>query len=118
MSMKKETETTNLPPSEPLALGKLVSYQDGSIVSRTLIKKNGGTLTLFAFDAGQSLSEHSAPFDAVVLILDGEAEVVIGGKKVLVNSGQTVLMPADVPHAVHALQRFKMLLIMIREVAN
>lgn len=118
MSTKKEIEATGLPPSEPFALAAHVSYQDGSIVSRTLVKKNGGTLTLFAFDAGQSLSEHSAPFDAVVQILDGEAELVIGGKEVFANSGQTVLVPADVPHAVHALQRFKMLLIMIREVTN
>lgn len=118
MSMKKETEATGLPPSDPVALGELVSYQDGSIVSRTLVKKNGGNLTLFAFDAGQSLSEHSAPFDAVVQILDGEAELVIGGKKVPATAGQTVLMPADIPHAVHAPGRFKMLLVMIREVTG
>jgi len=118
MPLKKETEATGLPPSEPVALDELVSYQDGSIVSRTLVKKNGGTLTLFAFDAGQSLSEHSAPFDAVVQILDGEAELVIGGEKVSAPAGRTVLMPADIPHAVHARERFKMLLVMIREVAG
>lgn len=106
-----------LPPSSPLELGALAAYQEGSIVSRTLVKRNGGTLTLFAFDAGQALSEHTAPFDAVVQILEGQAELVIGGEKVLARAGQTVLMPADVPHAVHAPERFKMLLVMIREVA-
>jgi quercetin dioxygenase-like cupin family protein len=101
-----------------LAVGELVGYQDGSIVSRTLVKNRGGSLTLFAFDAGQSLSEHSASFDAVVQILDGQAELVIGGKRVVAGQGQTVLMPAQVPHAVHAPGRFKMLLVMIREVAG
>ena len=110
MTIKQQDSSGGLPPSEPLTLGELVNYQDGSIVSRTLVKKNGGTLTLFAFDAGQSLSEHSAPFDAVVQILDGEAELVIGGEKVPASAGQTVLMPADIP--------FKMLLVMIREVAG
>ena len=118
MSMKKEANAGGLPKAEPVALAKLVSYQDGSIVSRTLVKRNGGTLTLFAFDAGQALSEHTAPFDAVVQILDGQAELVIGGEKVSANAGQTVMMPADVPHAVHAPGRFKMLLVMIREVSS
>ena len=118
MAMKNETQAAGLPPSEPVTLAELVSYQDGSIVSRTLAKKNGGNLTLFAFDAGQSLSEHSAPFDAVVQILDGEAELVIGGERVTACAGKTVLMPADIPHAVHAPERFKMLLVMIREVAG
>jgi quercetin dioxygenase-like cupin family protein len=118
MAMKNETNAAGLPPSEPVALGELVSYQDGSIVSRTLVKKNGGNLTLFALDAGQSISEHSAPFDAVVQVLDGEAELVIGGEKVSARAGTTVLMPAGIPHAVHAPGRFKMLLMMIREVAG
>lgn len=117
MSMKK-SEAGGLPAAAPVALAELVSYQEGSIVSRTLVKRNGGTLTLFAFDVGQALSEHTAPFDAVVQILDGEAELVIGGEKVLAHEGQTVLMPADVPHAVHAPGRFKMLLVMIREVSG
>lgn len=116
MSMNQKTEKRGLPPAQPVALAELVGYQAGSIVSRVLVKRNGGTLTLFAFDAEQSLSEHSAPFDAVVQILDGRAELTIGGEKVLVDAGQTVLMPADVPHAVHAPERFKMLLAMIREV--
>jgi quercetin dioxygenase-like cupin family protein len=117
LSMKK-SEAGGLPAGAPVALSDLVNYQEGSVVSRTLVKRNGGTLTLFAFDVGQALSEHTAPFDAVVQILDGEAELVIGGEKMSAHEGQTVLMPADVPHAVHAPGRFKMLLVMIREVAT
>lgn len=118
MTMKQQNPSGGLPASEPIELLELLAYQDGSIVSRTLVKKNGGTLTLFAFDAGQELSEHTAPFDAVVQVLDGEAELVIGGTKVKASAGMTVLMPADVPHAVRAPSRFKMMLAMIREVAG
>lgn len=107
--------TEGLAAATPVMLANLVDYQDGSIVSRTLLKRGGGTLTLFAFDAGQALSEHTAPFDAVVQVLDGQAELVIGGERVRATAGQTVLMPADVPHAVNAPARFKMLLVMIRE---
>jgi len=92
----------------------LVDYQDGAVVSRTLIKKQTGTVTLFAFDAGEELSEHTAPFDAVVQILDGEVELIIGGEAVRASAGQTVLMPANVPHSVHATAPLKMLLAMIR----
>ena len=113
--MKTETETAGLPAAEPVALAEMVNYQDGSIVSRTLAKRSGGTVTLFAFDKGQSLSEHTAPFDALVQVLDGEAELVIGGKSVHAVAGQTVLMPASIPHAVNAPARFKMLLVMIRD---
>ncbi len=101
-------------PAEPAVASELVQYAEGSIVSRTLVDKTQGTLTLFAFDTGQSLSEHTAPFDAYVLGLDGEAELVIGGKPVAVRPGQMVLMPAGVPHAVKARTRFKMMLVMIR----
>lgn len=118
MTTKRETISGGLPESEAVDLATLVAYQDGSIVSRTLVQKNGGTLTLFAFDAGQALSEHAAPFDAIVQVLDGEVELVIGGKSVPARAGQTVLMPANVPHAVNATQRFKMLLTMIRQVAT
>ncbi len=83
-------------------------------MSRTILESGAGTLTLFAFDAGQKLSEHSAPFDATVIILDGRAELTIGGKQVAAAVGEVVLMPANVPHAVKAVERFKMLLIMIR----
>jgi quercetin dioxygenase-like cupin family protein len=110
--------TTNhaaLPAAEPLVLAAQVDYAAGSIVSRAIVQKKAGSLTLFAFDAGQALSEHTAPFDAWVQVLDGEAELVIGGKPIQVRVGQAALMPAGTPHAVNAKQRFKMLLSMIRE---
>ena len=115
MSLKQMQEQTGLPPAEPVELAALVAYQAGGVVSRTLVKKNGGTVTVFAFDEGQALSEHTAPFDAIVQVLDGTVELVIGGKKVPAKAGETVLMPANVPHAVNATTRFKMLLIMVRE---
>jgi len=107
-------ENGKIPTGEVLDLMDLVEYAPGSIVSRTIAENKAGTLTLFAFDAGQGLSEHSAPFDAVVQILDGEAELTIAGKTVHAVAGQFVIMPADVPHAVTARQRFKMLLTMLR----
>jgi quercetin dioxygenase-like cupin family protein len=97
-----------------VAVAELVRYADGSIVSRTIAETQGGTVTLFAFDEGQSLSEHTVPFDAIVHILDGEAELTIGGKQVRAGTGELVIMPANVPHSVRAPQRFKMLLIMVR----
>ncbi len=104
-----------LPPSEAMRLEDLVGYADGSIVSRTVAKTKGGTVTLFAFDEGQGLSEHSAPFDALVQVLDGQVELTIGGKVVPASAGEAVLMPADIPHAVRAVEKFKMLLVMVRE---
>jgi quercetin dioxygenase-like cupin family protein len=101
-------------PARVVRLAEHVQYADGSIVSRALVQKPVGSITLFAFDAGQELSEHTAPYDAYVQILDGEAELVIGGQVVNPKIGETVLMPANVPHAVNARQRFKMLLTMIR----
>lgn len=97
-----------------IELAGSILYSPDSVVSRTLKENSAGTITLFAFDAGQGLSEHSAPFDAVVQVLEGEAELTIGGKKLTVGSGQMVVMPANVPHAVRARQRFKMLLTMLR----
>jgi quercetin dioxygenase-like cupin family protein len=102
------------PKGKAFPLETFVSYADGSVVSKTLLKKEIGNLTLFAFDVGQGLSEHSAPFDAVVQILDGSAEITIGGAKQTVQAGEMLVMPADIPHAVHAKERFKMLLTMIR----
>lgn len=93
---------------------ELLAYQEGSVVSRQLIKKDKGNVTLFAFDRGEGLSEHTAPFDALVLVLDGEAEVVIDGAAHRVEQGQMIVMPADHPHELRALQRFKMMLVMIR----
>lgn len=101
-------------PAQVVRLAECVQYADGSIVSRALVQKSAGSITLFAFDAGQGLNEHTAPYDAYVQILDGEGELVIGGQLVNPKSGETVLMPANVPHAVNAQQRFKMLLTMIR----
>jgi quercetin dioxygenase-like cupin family protein len=92
----------------------LLQYQDKSIVSRVLLKNKGGTVTLFAFDQGEGLSEHTAPFEALVLVVDGEAEVEIAGKAYTVRQGETITLPANVPHAVKAATRFKMLLTMIR----
>ena len=94
----------------------LAGYQEGAVVSRTLLKRAGGTITLFAFDEGQALSEHTAPFDAVVQVLEGEAEITIAGTPLKVSPGAFVLMPANQPHAVNARTRFKMLLTMIRSV--
>lgn len=115
MKSKEETNALGLPIAEALQLADLVSYQENSIVSRTLIKKASGTITLFAFSAGQSLSEHTVPYYAFVQVLDGEAEFVIGGKSVSAASGQTVVMPAGIPHSVNAVKQFKMLLTMIRK---
>jgi quercetin dioxygenase-like cupin family protein len=92
----------------------LVEYQEGSVVSRTLLKKDTGTVTLFAFDKDQGLSEHTAPFDAMVQVLEGEAEILLDGKPFLLRGGEMILMPADIPHALRAVERFKMQLIMIR----
>jgi len=109
-----KTPQAQLPPGEPMALVESVQYAPGSIVSRTLLKTDTGTLTLFAFDEGQSLSEHTAPFDALVQVLDGTATLMIGGKTVAARTGELVLMPANVPHAVQPAGRFKMLLTMFR----
>jgi quercetin dioxygenase-like cupin family protein len=92
----------------------LADYQEGSVVSRTIIDKKTGTVTFFAFDEGQGLSEHTAPFDALVYLLDGEAEVVISGKPFRLKGGEMVIMPANDPHALKAITRFKMILTMVR----
>jgi quercetin dioxygenase-like cupin family protein len=105
-----------LPPARPVRLEDEVAYAPGAVVSRTLAKANGGTLTVFAFDDGQELSEHTAPFDAFVTVLDGETELTIGGAAVVARRGETVLMPAKIPHAVRARGPFKMLLALVREV--
>jgi quercetin dioxygenase-like cupin family protein len=92
----------------------LLQYQDDSIVSRVLLKNKGGTVTLFAFDVGEGLSEHTAPFDALVVVTDGEADIEIAGNSFKVKQGETIILPANRPHALKAVTRFKMLLIMIR----
>ncbi len=98
----------------PVSLNELVEYQQGSVVSNTLVKKEKGTVTLFAFDEGEGLSEHTAPFDALVQVVDGEANVSVGEETHRVSGGEVLLLPAGIPHAVQAKVKFKMLLIMIR----
>ena len=95
-------------------LNSLVDYQDGSVVSKEIIKKDTGSVSLFAFDKGQGLSEHTAPFDALVYIFDGQAEISIAGKQHFLKTGQTMIMPANQPHSLKAVDRFKMLLVMIK----
>ena len=97
-----------------VAQAELVDYHTGAVVSRTLLKKSGGTVTAFAFDTGEGLSEHTAPFDALVLLVDGEAEIAISGQANRVKAGELLLLPAGQPHAVKALTKFKMILVMIK----
>ncbi|WP_258084740.1 cupin domain-containing protein [Thermococcus thermotolerans] len=100
--------------SEVENLKGMVDYQEGSIVSRTLLDKKTGSVTLFAFDKGQRLSEHTAPFDAMVYVLEGEAEITISGRHYRLKEGEMIIMPANEPHAVNAPEKFKMLLVMIK----
>jgi len=100
---------------KPESLADMVDYHDGSVVSHTVIKKETGTVTLFAFDKGQDLSEHTTPFDAMVYVIDGSAEITISGKPVTVQKGEMIIMPANEPHALKAVEQFKMMLIMIRK---
>ena len=92
----------------------LLDYQEGAVVSREIIRKETGTVTIFAFDQGEGLSEHSAPFDAMVQVIDGKAEITISGKKNVLERGDMIIMPADEPHALHAVEKYKMILTMIR----
>jgi quercetin dioxygenase-like cupin family protein len=110
---QKPSTTDNL-SAQPLNLGELVSYQEGSIVSKTIMDKNAGSLTLFAFAEGQRLSEHTAPFDALVYLLEGEVDLTIAGNTVHAKGGEMVIMPANKPHALKAVKKCKMLLVMIR----
>jgi quercetin dioxygenase-like cupin family protein len=110
-------DPSEMPGAVPVGPLTLAAYQDGAVVSRTLLKRGGGTVTLFAFDEGQALSEHTAPFDAIAQVLEGEALITIAGTPITVRSGEIVLMPANQPHAVNASSRFKMLLTMIRQVS-
>ncbi|NLD98643.1 MAG: cupin domain-containing protein [Fibrobacter sp.] len=112
MSEEKQTGTGLV--GQPFNYAQLVSYQEGSIVSRTIIDKPEGTVTVFAFDAGQRLSTHSAPFDALVEVVDGSGVITIEDKTFEIQSGSQIIMPANKPHAVKAEVRFKMVLIMIK----
>jgi len=97
-----------------LNLESMLDYQEVSVVSRTLVNKDVGTVTLFSFDKGEGLSEHTAPFDALVYVFEGKAEIIISNEKFLLKKGQMIIMPADEPHALNAPERFKMMLIMIK----
>jgi quercetin dioxygenase-like cupin family protein len=100
--------------SKPAALADLVAYQKDAVVSKTIIDKKVGTVTLFAFDLGQGLSEHTAPYNALVQVIDGKVEITISGKPVIVKQGELIILPAGEPHALKSLTPFKMLLVMIR----
>ena len=110
---EKQTGSEKL-AGKVVRLADLVDYQDGAVVSREIINKKTGTVTLFAFDKGQGLSEHTAPFDALVYIIDGEADITISGKTLRLKEGEMVIMPANQPHALKAVGKFKMILTMIR----
>ncbi len=114
MNSQQPQNKREMPIAEVIRLTDLVNYQDGAVVSRTLITRATGTITLFAFDEGQGLSEHTAPFDAVAHVLEGQADIVVSGKPLRTTAGEAVLMPANQPHSLKALSRFKMLLTMIR----
>jgi len=101
--------------NESNSIKDLVAYQKESVVSKTLIKQEKGTITIFAFDKGQGLSEHTAPFDALVQVIDGKADVLIDGESNIVQIGEMIIMPANKPHALKAIEKFKMMLVMIRE---
>lgn len=114
MNSQQPQSKHEMPIAEVVGLAGLVSYQEGAVVSRTLVHRPTGTVTLFAFDVGQGLSEHTAPFNALAHLLEGEAEIVVSGKPLRPTAGEAVLMPANQPHSLKALSRFKMLLTMIR----
>jgi quercetin dioxygenase-like cupin family protein len=109
------TRRGGLAPGRKERLASLVNYQQGSVVSRTIINRRTGTVTLFAFDKGESLSEHTTPFDALLHVLEGQAQVTVEGKESVVNVSEAIVLPAGKPHSVRAMVRFKMLLTMIRE---
>jgi quercetin dioxygenase-like cupin family protein len=111
----KQTTLLDACLGKPEPLGTLTGYAEDSIVSKTILDKDTGTITLFAFDKGQKLSEHTSPYDAVVHVVEGRAHLVIGGQPTDVDAGELIVMPAQVPHSVIAAERFKMLLIMIRD---
>lgn len=114
MQTETHSKPKGLSEAEVAKAIESVNYQDGSIVSREIIQKPTGNVTIFAFDEGQGMSEHTSPFDALVHVLDGEAEISIAGKSHILRSGEIILMPANQPHALKALKRFKMILTMIR----
>jgi quercetin dioxygenase-like cupin family protein len=109
-----ELKDIEITAAHPISVTELADYQKDAIVGRTIIDKESGTITFFAFDEGQKLSEHTVPFDAFIYLVDGEAEIVISGNPLHLKKGETIIMPAHEPHAVRAVKRFKMILTMIR----
>ncbi len=113
MVQQNPADSSNI-EAQAVRLSELVKFQEGSVVSRTLVNKDVGTVTLFAFSEGQGLSEHTAPYDAMVYIFEGEADITISGRTIRVKEGEMTIMPADRPHALSAVKPFKMMLVMIR----
>jgi len=116
--MTTQPAKIHIDPAKASALADMTPYQDGAVVSRTLLQHETGTLTVFSFDAGQALSEHTVPFHAFVQVLDGEAQIIIGGQPVAVKTGEIVLMPGGISHEVKAVKRFKMLLTLFRSTSG
>ncbi len=114
MALPEKRKTDEKLLAQVTRVGGMVEYQEGSVVSRTVIDQKSGTVTLFAFEEGQALSEHTAPFDAMAYVIDGKAKITIGGKPFELSAGDMIVMPANQPHALHAVNKFKMMLIMIR----
>ena len=112
--MSSEPKPKELPGAQIVRAAELVNYQDGAVVSRVIVKKGTGTITLFAFDEGEALSEHTTPFDALAQVVEGEVEITISGTAYVLQGGEMILLPAEQPHGVKALKRFKMMLTMIR----
>ncbi|HUI52078.1 MAG TPA: cupin domain-containing protein [Terriglobales bacterium] len=114
MSVETIAKAGKLPSAEAIAAAEMLQYQEGAVVSRTILKEGAGSVTLFAFDEGQGLTEHTSPFDALVYLLDGEAEIRVAGKPIEAKKGDLIWMPANQPHALKATTRFKMMLTMLR----
>jgi quercetin dioxygenase-like cupin family protein len=107
-------DTNEFAKAKVFSFSESVDYSDGGIVSKTVLKKQTGNISLFSFAKGEALSEHTAPFDAMITVVDGTGEVIIGGKSFILTTGQSIIMPADIAHAVNAVEKFKMVLTMIR----
>jgi len=106
--------TSEFERSKVFSFNESIEYSDGGIVSKTVLKKQTGNISLFSFAKGEALSEHTAPFDAMIMVVDGRGEVIIGGKSFILNAGETIIMPANITHAVNAVEKFKMVLTMIK----
>lgn len=109
-----DMETNEFEKAKVFSFNESIDYSDGGIVSKTLLKKHSGNISLFSFAKGEALSEHTAPYDAMIIVVDGKGEVIIGGKSFILAAGQNIIMPANITHAVNALEKFKMVLTMIK----